>query len=282
MKEIGAKLRAARETKNMTLAQVQEQTKIRLRYLEALESGVWEVIPGEVYRRGFIGIFANAVGLNGEALLREYDQAKEAQLGEPTHKGSTSASATEPVVVARPPTVVTSDVDSIKRQKVGWIPLLVILGLILAGILVAGRLTGGLSQNKAVLKEPPLVGAPNGAQASMLKTAEPEATNGENVGHPATTIVQQLYPAPITVYAEFNEMVWVQVRADSQVKYRDGGATFTAKSPKQLWTANQEMVIRVGNSAGLRLTLNGKELGSLGKRDQPRTITLTANGMAVQ
>jgi cytoskeletal protein RodZ len=282
MKEIGAKLRAARETQNITLAQVQEQTKIRLRYLEALESGAWEVIPGEVYRRGFICNFANAVGLDGQALLREYDHAKAARLEESTYNGGTSAPATEAVVVAKPPTTTTSDVVFTKRRKVGWMPLLVILGLILAGILVAGRLIGGWGQNKAVVMDHTPVGAPNGVQASMLITAKPEATNGENVEHPATTIVQQLYPAPITVYAEFSETVWVQVQADSQVKYRDGGATFTAKSPKQLWTANQKMVIRVGNSAGLRLTLNGKELGSLGERDQPRTITLTANEMVVQ
>jgi cytoskeleton protein RodZ len=90
MKEIGAKLRAAREAKNITLLEIQEQTKIRLRYLEAIESGNWEVIPGEVYRRGFICNYANAVGLDGEALLHEYSNAKAPQPVEPAPKATNS------------------------------------------------------------------------------------------------------------------------------------------------------------------------------------------------
>ena len=63
MIEIGRKLREAREKKGMSLTEIQEFTKIRLRYLEAIESGELDVIPGEVYRKGFISNYANAVGL---------------------------------------------------------------------------------------------------------------------------------------------------------------------------------------------------------------------------
>ena len=51
---------------------VQEATKIRLCYLEAMERGDFDQIPGEVYRKGFIINFANAIGLNGQEILQRY------------------------------------------------------------------------------------------------------------------------------------------------------------------------------------------------------------------
>jgi cytoskeletal protein RodZ len=278
MKEIGAKLRAAREAKNITLLEIQEQTKIRLRYLEAIESGNWEVIPGEVYRRGFICNYANAVGLDGEALLHEYSNAKAPQPVEPAPKVRTPDSVAGPVV-EKPQTVMVPDEVLQKPQRVRWIPLLAVLGLIMVGMVVLYVLVSGLTKNKqAITKEKPAV-VQNLTQAATLKTAQSNVTNGKNAQQPVATTVQQLYPALITVYAEFSENVWVQVKADGQIKYLGGGATFTAKSPKQLWTANREMVIRVGNPAGIRLTQNGKDLGMLGASGKPRTITLTASGM---
>jgi cytoskeleton protein RodZ len=281
MKEIGAKLRAVREAKKITLAEIQERTKIRLRYLEAIESGDWEVIPGEVYRRGFICNYAHEVGLDGDALLREYSKTETPSSVEPDHQVNIHDAVAEPVV-AEPPSDATSDTVFPKPQSLERRRLLVALGLIMVGIIIGimvwSLLAGGWGKNKPVVtgKKPAVA---QQASKSTIKLAGLNETNGENAQQPAATIVQQLYPAPITVYAEFSETVWIQVKADDEVKYRGSGMTFTVNSPKQLWTANREMVIRSGNPAGMRLTLNGKDLGILGERGKPRTIILNARGM---
>lgn len=72
MRELGAALRRAREELGLDLNALEERTKIRKRYLLALEEGDWSVLPGDVYARGFVRSYAEAVGLDGRALLQTY------------------------------------------------------------------------------------------------------------------------------------------------------------------------------------------------------------------
>lgn len=78
MKDIGRQLKAKREELGLTVEQVQAETKIRRKYLEALETGAVEVIPGEVYVKGFLRFYANFLGLDGLGLVRDYGARKEA------------------------------------------------------------------------------------------------------------------------------------------------------------------------------------------------------------
>jgi cytoskeleton protein RodZ len=73
-REVGQKLKEAREQLRLDLDALEMKTKIRKRYLAALEDGDWEVLPGDVYARGFIRSYAEAVGLDGRALLRQLDE----------------------------------------------------------------------------------------------------------------------------------------------------------------------------------------------------------------
>jgi len=70
--ELGQKLKEARGTKGLSMDQLHEITKIQKRHLVAIEEGNYDVLPGAFYARAFIKQYADAVGLNGEELLVEY------------------------------------------------------------------------------------------------------------------------------------------------------------------------------------------------------------------
>ncbi|MEH6889289.1 RodZ domain-containing protein [Bacillus sp. JJ864] len=72
MTELGQKLKEARELKGFSIDQLQEVTKIQKRYLISIEEGNLSILPGDFYARAFIKQYAEAVGLNGEAVLEEY------------------------------------------------------------------------------------------------------------------------------------------------------------------------------------------------------------------
>ncbi|MGP4075158.1 helix-turn-helix domain-containing protein [Halobacillus sp. K22] len=71
-KEIGARLRSARESKDMSLEQVQDITKIKTRYLHAIEENDFSVLPGKFYTRAFVREYASAVGLDPEQIMEEH------------------------------------------------------------------------------------------------------------------------------------------------------------------------------------------------------------------
>ncbi|MGZ4031065.1 MAG: helix-turn-helix domain-containing protein [Tumebacillaceae bacterium] len=75
MQEVGTELKRLREQKGLTLDDVQYGTKIRSRYLEAIEAGELEALPGIVYARGFIKSYAEFLGVNGQELLETYGVA---------------------------------------------------------------------------------------------------------------------------------------------------------------------------------------------------------------
>lgn len=72
MKEIGQKLKTAREEMGLSLNEVSQKTKIRSLYLQAIEEGNLDRIPGIVYAKGFIKAYAIAVGLDANEILAEY------------------------------------------------------------------------------------------------------------------------------------------------------------------------------------------------------------------
>lgn len=71
----------------MSLEDVQEQTKIRLRYLEAIERGDYTALPGPVYTRGFVKSFAECVGLDGAEVVKQLEDTL-AELGQDFDPGS--------------------------------------------------------------------------------------------------------------------------------------------------------------------------------------------------
>jgi cytoskeleton protein RodZ len=74
MSDLGQQLKEARLARGLTLDDVQEMTKIRKRYLEAIEAGDYKVLPGSFYVRAFIKTYAETVGVSADELLNEHKQ----------------------------------------------------------------------------------------------------------------------------------------------------------------------------------------------------------------
>ncbi|WP_010269384.1 helix-turn-helix domain-containing protein [Paenibacillus senegalensis] len=72
MHELGQLLKEERLKRGLSLEDLQESTKIRKRYLEAIEEGNFKVLPGNFYVRAFVKNYAEAVGLDPNELLKLY------------------------------------------------------------------------------------------------------------------------------------------------------------------------------------------------------------------
>lgn len=73
MFEIGSSLRSARERRKLDLADVEQATHIRTKYLQALEDERFDVLPGPAYVKGFLRNYADHLGLDGQQFLEEYN-----------------------------------------------------------------------------------------------------------------------------------------------------------------------------------------------------------------
>ena len=72
MPEIGATLREARMRARIDISEIEAQTKIRAKYLRALENEEWDLLPGPTYVKSFLRTYADELGLDGKRLVEEY------------------------------------------------------------------------------------------------------------------------------------------------------------------------------------------------------------------
>jgi cytoskeleton protein RodZ len=72
MADIGATLREARMRQRIDISEIESETKIRAKYLRALENEEWDLLPGPTYVKSFLRTYAEALGLDGKLLIEEY------------------------------------------------------------------------------------------------------------------------------------------------------------------------------------------------------------------
>jgi cytoskeletal protein RodZ len=113
------RLAAARERKGVDLFRAERDTKIRSRYLAALERGDYRELPGAVYTKGFLRNYAVYLGLDPEEVLRQWRRERGDQI------------PTEPVVVA-PRTIVDPP------RPLAFSPSVVVAALMTFGVVVFG------------------------------------------------------------------------------------------------------------------------------------------------
>lgn len=305
MDELGHILREARETKGFTLNEVQEQTRINKRYLEALEMGDFDLLPSPVHVRGFLRNYARFLGLDPDPLLERYELN---QSQRPRKKQSPLiANVTEPI--APPVSTLPQDqiffdpvnmqVDSGGKSPGGGINsesilrIVIIAALLIAIYLAAQRflplvsgsgdgtedLTANITealQNIRGGSEGDVVEGDTAVTSSDL-TPNPDlqpssvltsTSRNDTVAAGLTTPTRPVLPATmeqIELVVDVLERAWMEVTIDGDVVF--SGIARPDGEPFE-WTADDEAKILTGNGAGVFVTINGIELGRLGERGE--------------
>jgi cytoskeleton protein RodZ len=134
---VGKKLREARTRRKLSLADIEEATKIRGRYLQAIENDEWDQLPSDTYARAFIRTYGRFLGLDGERLAEEQRQSS----------GAARPGERLPRVDPRPRPV------SRRRSSTGrWslpprVVAALVIALVIAALLAIGLSTGGSSNS---------------------------------------------------------------------------------------------------------------------------------------
>jgi cytoskeletal protein RodZ len=139
------RLAAARERKGVDLLRAERDTKIRVRYLSALERGDYRDLPGAVYTKGFLRNYAIYLGLDPEDVLRQWRRERGDQV------------APAPVVVPPPALPEPS-------RPMSFSPSIVVAALMTVGVIVFGIY---LASQLLRYSRPPELDVTNPAQAVL-------------------------------------------------------------------------------------------------------------------
>ena len=304
--ELGNQLRRARENKDVSLEEAEKSTGIRKRYLQAMEEGRFDVLPGQIQLRGFLRNYANYVGLNGDEILVLYERRthsaqspaapasaspvrsaalQPAQIKPQPLTPSPTAQAARPVPPASAPAIQPqSAVSSVPRpvpatprgMRPDWmsrLPAWLTLEVALIAVAVLLVICVAILLISIFLMP--------GARPSFAPSPRPVATRTRSAPPlpPTATeaaLVSTAVPNITTSVKLTNTVGYVQVAlaATEHVWVRvttDGRTAFEGlfKPGDALnWEAKEMIIVESGNGAGLTASFNGKPVGVLGPRGQ--------------
>lgn len=254
---IGQKLRAAREAQGIQLQDVASRTRIQINFLERIEQGQLEGLPGFSFVRGFIKNYAQMLGVD-EPELQDQLQAM-----------GRAAEATPP-----PPMKASTErlLDAEKAAGIPW-PRIALFGLLLILVIWVGYLLVRVFLPSDSAYEPPpqrtpVAQAPAASrQSAPVTTSVPPVQPGPSVSTaspgPSNSVgaaipVQKPGTGPnaLRVRIQGLEDTWIRYAVDRKP------AMELLIHPAEATTldADEEVRLTVGKSQGVSVYLNGEEV----------------------
>ena len=73
-KSVGETLKEARETKGFSISEIEAETKVRAKYITAIEEGNWGQFSDDIYLRGFISAYVKFLELDIDTIMKTYER----------------------------------------------------------------------------------------------------------------------------------------------------------------------------------------------------------------
>jgi cytoskeletal protein RodZ len=255
MGQVGELLKEARQDKGVSLEEVEEEIKIRKKYLQALEEEDFSIMPPEVYIKGFMRNYAIYLGLDPKevrALYKGGGVEKGRKLELMGRAGQIAGEETGPRAFPMD--------MSLTQSRLLAFPFLVTALAILAFLLLS------LWAFRQYFPLPAETGSEIKATVTVVQP-RPTFTPTLVITQATPTLVGTPTPKVYTgveVELLMLERAWLQVHVDGTKVFEgvfDEGTKIT-------WNGEERVAVRCNNAGGVEVTLNGQKLGPLGKRGQ--------------
>ena len=275
---IGDTLKKEREKQKISIQDVEQGTSIRSVYIDAIEKGEYDKLPGEVYAKGFIKNYGNFLNLNGEELVRQFimeiSTVTTAQEENPAEENQNTKNTIAATNIGEKYTskqqISTNEnynsefEDNTKKYLVAAAAFIAIL---LGGIFYnfggsdEENITIAQSEVKPVpvetqqISETPIVEEKIAETQPTVEIQQPAEIPQNPVPETQVAVVDD-----VNLQATFFGDCWTRVVVDGVVAYEgmiSAGQTFD-------WKGNESVNILLGNAGAAQFVMNGQTVGALG------------------
>lgn len=232
--EIGKILKEAREAKGLTFEAVEEETKIRRRYIQALEQEQFKVLPGPIYAKAFLKNYAKFLGVNVEEIMEAYKLHH-------TEKAISEETVTPPVEKVR--------VKTQGRPRY-WLYLV-------AAVIVIGLLASIVYGTKGMWLNPPADDGsdrlPAGEQTPPPAGEQPLPGEDGEDDEPA-----EIQGVKVVLNVK-NSRSWIRVIVDGTPAFQGELAAGESKE----FEGQEKIAFTLGNAGAVEVIVNGENMGFL-------------------
>ncbi|MBI5198725.1 MAG: helix-turn-helix domain-containing protein [Nitrospirae bacterium] len=229
MEPLGEYLRRQRELKGLSLRDISDKTRIGISYLRYIEENQFDRIPGEIFLKGFLRLYAKALGLQEKEILERYNLLYE--------KKDQEEEIEQEVKKER----YYRFVSWLRHRKLpswAWaIPVLLIVILLFQGL-------------------PKKRERPTLSSKEVNKITKPASPTSPT----SSTILPTEIPQELTLSIEAVEETWIKILIDGD-EVREA---LLKAGDSVNFNAKKNFGLTIGNAGGINIKFNGKELKTLG------------------
>ena len=233
------------------MAEVEDATKIRRKYIRALENDDFDVLPGKVYVKGFLRSYAKYLGLDGKTLVNRYEEQFPAQVE--TDRLSETPEMT--------------DFERQPKSNRGWMALMAVL---LVGTFFYWWAAAGITPDKDI----------SGGDRQHNRHAQefPGVNNGNGNSEPREGPVQEPIQEGINVVLEVTDRdCWMHVVVDEGDAFEglvQPGITKEFRGEESIW-------VKLGDAGAVKVLVNGNNQGFWGEQGDVVTKVVKIGGDGV-
>jgi cytoskeleton protein RodZ len=255
---IGETLLEAREQQGRTLDELSRSMRLRTEQLRALEEERFTSFGGDIYARGFLKSYALELGLDPQPLLDTYRR-------EVSGDDLISAPLIAPGAGGPVPTG--------RSAPPGWVGWVLAAVVILAGLGLVGQFAGSRAPPTASPEE--ATAPPSPADAGDDEDPEGGSDASEDGAGDTPDEDPEEGPDPdpdgVDLLLALEEETWMRVTVDGAVVFEQ----VAAQGETLPFSGEDEVLVRFGNAGGVRVELNGEDLGVPGARGSVLEVAYT-------
>jgi cytoskeleton protein RodZ len=248
LEQFGEELKQARIEKKMSLVDISAETRINLKFLEAIEHGQFQILP-QTYVRAFLREYALLLNLDPSDITQRYNSARQEEQSRKPEEGTSQHLSMQSDVSSGYLKDRFNALTHLQRNLVLGVFIVAAIAL----VAVLANVNRGLDSARPVVEVP----FDRVVRESEAASIPPPSTVDDSA--PAVPV-----PQKDSLYLEITTLdsVWMSILIDG----KKAEEHLFGANKKRTWAAKERFVVTMGNANGATFQLNGKDIGSLGAR----------------
>jgi cytoskeleton protein RodZ len=246
--QFGEELAQTRLEKGISLIDISAETRVNLKFLEAIERGQFQILP-QTYVRAFLREYALSINLDPNDVLQRYNSIQQESHSRKSDDNLPQHSSYEQKASTR-----DFKIQLVKLSSLQWN---IVLGIVLLVIVALVIILANSEKESNSVK--PLVEIPFDR---VIRENEAASLPPPSAAVDSVPVIKPQRKDSLRLEITTLDSVWVSLLIDNT----RGAEYLFGPHRKRTWVAKDRFIVTMGNAGGAIFRLNGKDIGSLGKR----------------
>jgi len=249
LEQFGEELAQARLAKGISLIDISAETRINLKFLEAIERGQFQILP-QTYVRAFLREYALSISLDPDDVLQRYNSIQQENRPRKSDEVVTQHISTQTTKIS---------IGDIKNRVLKLSPIQRNLGfgIFLVFIVVLVIVLANMKKESDSVK--PVVEIPFD---HVIRESEAASIPPPSAAVDSIPVFKAQQKDSLRLEITTLDSVWISLLIDDT----KGAEYLFGPNRKHIWVAKERFIVTMGNAGGATFRLNGKDIGALGKR----------------